>query len=402
MSKDGLTVLSLFDGMSCGAIALQESGIKIKQYFASEVDSYAIAQTQHNFPQTVQLGNVKNVVVSDLPPIDLLIGGSPCQGFSFAGKQQNFNDPRSVLFFEYVRILHDIQKYNPDVKFLMENVRMRTEFENEISRHLGLFPVMINSALVSAQNRVRLYWTNIRTRTETNLFDSVVYTDIPQPEDRGIYLNDILEDNVDEKYYFSQSQIKRLLGKDTESEIIEYDEDIESEGCCLFDYNDFEDSRIDTNLEYTDLCLAFRGRFNPLTGRNEQQPEVRFDGKTNSLTTVQKDNLLISRRVEKCPSIVSGSIVSAKFGGGFRPIKSGKSACLMARARNDGNGQCVCMIINGDENVAIRRLTPRECSRLQTVPEWYEWICGDTQIYRMLGNGWTVDVISHIFRYLSI
>lgn len=401
MSKDGLTVLSLFDGMSCGTIALREAGIKVKHYFASEVDSYAIAQTQRNFPQTVQLGNVKNVVVSDLPPIDLLIGGSPCQGFSFAGKQQNFNDPRSVLFFEYIRVLHDIQKYNPNVKFLMENVRMRTEFENEISRHLGLFPVMINSALVSAQNRVRLYWTNIRTRTETNLFDSVVHTDIPQPEDRGIYLSDILEDNVDEKYYFSQSQIKKLLGKEIESECIEYDEDIESGGCCLFDYDDFEDSRIGSNFGYSDLCLAFRGRFNPLTGRNEQQPEVRFDGKTNSLTTVQKDNLLISRRVEKCPRIVSGSIVSAKFGGGFRPIKSGKSACLMARARNDGNGQCVCMIVNGDEDVAIRRLTPRECCRLQTIPEWYEWICGDTQIYRMLGNGWTVEVIRHILQYLK-
>ena len=283
----------------------------------------------------------------------------------------------------------------------MENVRMRTEFENEISRHLGLFPVMINSALVSAQNRVRLYWTNIRTRTETNLFDRVVHTDIPQPEDRGIYLSDILEDNVDEKYYFSQSQIKKLLGKEIESECIEYDEDIESGGCCLFDYNDFEDSRIGSNFGYSDLCLAFRGRFNPLTGRNEQQPEVRFDGKTNSLTTVQKDNLLISRRVEKCPRIVSGSIVSAKFGGGFRPIKSGKSACLMARARNDGNGQCVCMIVNGDEDVAIRRLTPRECCRLQTIPEWYEWICGDTQIYRMLGNGWTVEVIRHILQYLK-
>lgn len=169
----------------------------------------------------------------------------------------------------------------------------------------------------------------------------------------------------------------------------------------MFDYNDFEDSRIGSNFGYSDLCLAFRGRFNPLTGRNEQQPEVRFDGKTNSLTTVQKDNLLISRRVEKCPRIVSGSIVSAKFGGGFRPIKSGKSACLMARARNDGNGQCVCMIVNGDEDVAIRRLTPRECCRLQTIPEWYEWICGDTQIYRMLGNGWTVEVIRHILQYLK-
>ncbi len=403
MCNDGLTVLSLFDGMSCGAIALREAGIKVKQYFASEVDTHAISQTQHNFPKTIQLGSVTDVRVSELPPIDLLIGGSPCQGFSFAGKQLNFNDPRSALFFEYVRILHDIQKYNANVKFLLENVRMRTEFENVISGQLGIFPVMINSALVSAQNRLRLYWTNIRIRREANLFDTLVYTDIPQPKDRRIYLKDILESDVNEKYYFSQSQIQKLLENQNESIETDGDEDIESDYYGLFDYDDFEDYQMDKDIGDADICLAFRGRFNPVSGRNEQQPELRYDGKTNSLTTVQKDNLLISRKPKDgSPHITSGSIVSSKFGGGFRPIKSGKSACLMARARNDGNGQCVCMIVNDDEDVAIRRLTPKECCRLQTVPEWYEWICGDTQIYRMLGNGWTVDVISHIFRYLSI
>lgn len=402
MCNDGLTVLSLFDGMSCGAIALREAGIKVKQYFASEVDTYAISQTQHNFPKTIQLGSVTDVQVSELPPIDLLIGGSPCQGFSFAGKQLNFNDPRSALFFEYVRILHDIQKYNPNVKFLLENVRMRTEFENVISGQLGIFPVMINSALVSAQNRLRLYWTNIRIRKEANLFDTLVYTDIPQPKDRGIYLKDILESDVDEKYYFSQSQIQKLLENRNESIEADSAEDIESEYYGLFDYDDFEDYQMDNDIAYSDMCMAVRGRFNPVSGRNEQQPELRLDGKTNSLTTVQKDNLLISRRPKEYFSrIISGSIVSSKFGGGFRPIKSGKSACLMARARNDGNGQCVCMIVNEDDNMTIRRLTPAECCRLQTVPEWYEWTCGDTQIYRMLGNGWTVAVISHIFQFLK-
>ncbi len=402
MCNDGLTVLSLFDGMSCGAIALREAGIKVKQYFASEVDTHAISQTQHNFPKTIQLGSVTDVRVSELPPIDLLIGGSPCQGFSFAGKQLNFNDPRNALFFEYVRILHDIQKYNPNMKFLLENVRMRTEFENVISEQLGIFPVMINSALVSAQNRLRLYWTNIRIRKEANLFDTIVYTDIPQPKDRRIYLKDILESDVDEKYYFSQSQIQKLLENRNESIEADSVQNIESEYYGLFNYDDFEDYQMDKDIEYSDMCLAFRGRFNPVSGRNEQQPELRYDGKTNSLTTVQKDNLLISRRPkEDCTRIVSGSIVSSKFGGGFRPIKSGKSACLMARARNDGNGQCVCMIVSEDDNITIRRLTPVECCRLQTVPEWYEWTCGDTQIYRMLGNGWTVAVISHIFQFLK-
>ena len=287
------------------------------------------------------------------------------------------------------------------MKFLLENVRMRTEFENVISEQLGLFPVMINSALVSAQNRVRLYWTNIRTRTEVNLFDSVVYTCIPQPKDKGIYLKDILENDVDEKYYFSQAQIQKLLEKRYESDELDDVENIESEYYSLFGFDDFEDCQVVNNIEYTDLCMAFRGRFNSVTGRNEQQPEFRFDGKSNSLTTVQKDNLLLRRKPKECsPHIISGSIVSSKFGGGFRPIKSGKSACLMARARNDGNGQCVCMILK-DDNISIRRLTPTECCRLQTIPDWYKWNCGDTQIYRMLGNGWTVDVIRHIFQFLN-
>lgn len=195
--QDGLTVLSLFDGMSCGQIALREAGIKVSKYFASEIDKYAIAQTQHNFPETVQLGDVRGVRAADLPPIDLLIGGSPCQGFSFAGKQLNFDDPRSVLFFEYVRILKEIRVCNPDVLFLLENVRMKKACENVISQQLGLFPVVINSALVSAQNRVRLYWTNIRTKEERGIFETLVYTDIPQPADRGIFLSDILEPEED-------------------------------------------------------------------------------------------------------------------------------------------------------------------------------------------------------------
>ena len=147
--------------MSCGQIALKELGIKVSKYFASEIDKHAIAQTQYNFPNTIQLGNVTTVKAKDLPPIDLLIGGSPCQGFSFAGKQLNFDDPRSVLFFEYVRILKELRQINPNVKFLLENVRMKRECEAVISEQLGVQPVLINSALLSAQNRERLYWSEI-------------------------------------------------------------------------------------------------------------------------------------------------------------------------------------------------------------------------------------------------
>ena len=360
MSKDGLTVLSLFDGMSCGAIALREAGIKVKQYFASEIDKAAIRQTQHNFPETIQLGSVVGVNVSELPHIDLLIGGSPCQGFSFAGKQLNFSDPRSVLFFEYVRILREIQKYNPDVKFLLENVRMLSEYENIISGQLGIFPVAINSALVSAQNRYRLYWTNIRIKSVRDLFGSTLHTDIPQPEDRGIYLRDILDSDVDSRFYLKSDEI-------------------DPSDDSAFARHDFE--RIDPNK------VSNRNPFCPA-------PDVA----RVPIQAIQKNHLIKECCNESSSTLViPGSVVKPQFGGGFRPIVSGKASCLVASSSKFA----AMLIVNGDDMV-IRYLTPAECSRIQTIPEWYEWNCSEPQIYRLLGNGWTVAVISHIFRYLSI
>jgi len=152
-----MNVLSLFDGISCGQIALERVGIKVENYFASEIDKYAIQVTKHNYPDTKHIGDVTDVKGADLPKIDLLVGGSPCQGFSFAGKQLNFDDPRSKLFFEFVRLLRETKpKY-----FLLENVKMKKEHQNTISEYLDLEPIEINSSLLSKQNRRRLYWTNI-------------------------------------------------------------------------------------------------------------------------------------------------------------------------------------------------------------------------------------------------
>jgi site-specific DNA-cytosine methylase len=170
-----MNVLSLFDGMSCGQIALNRAGIKYDNYFASEIDKHAIKVTMSNYPDTIQLGDVTQVKSKNLPKIDLFIGGSPCQGFSFAGKQLNFNDVKSKLFFEYVRLLKEC---NPKY-FLLENVKMKKEFESIISEYLGIRPIEINSALVSAQNRKRLYWTNI--------------PNVMQPEDKHINLKNILQ-----------------------------------------------------------------------------------------------------------------------------------------------------------------------------------------------------------------
>jgi len=192
-----MNVLSLFDGISCGQIALERVGIKVDQYFASEIDKNAIKVTQKNYPNTKQLGSVVDISADDLPNIDLLIGGSPCQGFSFSGQQLNFNDERSKLFFEYVRLLKETKpKY-----YLLENVVMKREYQDIISDYLGVKPIKINSALVSAQSRNRLYWTNI--------------PHVKQPEDKGILLKDIAEKPIEYRTLnddYIRGKVRQLLG----------------------------------------------------------------------------------------------------------------------------------------------------------------------------------------------
>lgn len=275
-----MNVLSLFDGMSCGQIALNKIGLKYDNYFASEIDKYAIQVTQKNYPNTIQLGSVIDIDTSKLPKIDLLFGGSPCQGFSLAGKQLNFEDERSKLFWEYVRILNEVKpKY-----FLLENVIMKKEWEDIISNVLGVKPIKINSSLVSAQNRPRLYWTNI--------------PNVSQPNDKNITLKDILEDNVQTNYKLSDAKIKRVL---------------ETKRGKGFFYN-----------------------------------------KTHS----------------KCGTLISGY---------YKQPTDGIYIDLGFK----------------------RKLTPTECEKLQTVPLNYTDCVSDSQRYKMLGNGWTIDIIAHIFSFIS-
>lgn len=415
-----MNVLSLFDGMSCGQIALKQLGIIPDIYYASEIDKHAISQTQLNFPDTIQLGSVTDVDVSKLEPIDLLIGGSPCQSFSFAGKRigmktvtneeiytldryielksEGFRfEGQSYLFWEYMRILTDIRKYNPDVLFLLENVEMGKKWERTLSEAIGIYGVHINSSLVSAQNRRRIYWTNIRTK-QIGLFGEV-YTDIPQPEDKGIFLRDILESEVHEKYYLSD---RAILGiKNRKERQIEKGNGFGAR---------FPSTKSNTLLDrcYKDgkdnlICVAMRGRETCLTPkkteygkairkdyeagrieekrRNIQRLEPRSDGKTNCLTSIQKDNL----------------ICQMHRGKKSRPERiyniEGNSPTI-------GNNHFSYETRICDKNI-IRRLTPAECARLQTIPEWYKWRCSDTQQYKMLGNGWTVDVIVHILSFMN-
>jgi len=209
-----MNVLSLFDGMSCTQIALNRMGIRPSTYFASEIDPYGIKVTQANFPDTIQVGDVTKLKSADLPQIDLLVGGSPCQGFSFAGKQLNFDDPRSKLFFEYVRLLKELKpKY-----FLLENVNMKQEYQDIISDALGCKPIDLNSNRVSAQNRRRLYWTNIPVRD--------------LPENKHIYLKDILEDGFTDRdkshcidaNYFKGGNLKSYFEKHRRQLVFDFDD----------------------------------------------------------------------------------------------------------------------------------------------------------------------------------
>lgn len=386
---EGITVLSLFDGMSCGQLALQKLGIKVKQYYAAEIDKHAIQVTQHNFPNTIQLGDVTKVFAKDLPKIDLLIGGSPCQGFSFAGKQLAFDDPRSKLFFEFVRLKNDC---NPTY-FMLENVKMKKEFELIISKYMGVAPIEINSALLSAQNRVRLYWTNIANEP-FGLFGDMQCT-IPQPKDKNILLQDVLEDDVPGKFYLSDKALARIekasnlgikakidplksgtitiknqsgqLAIDNSTTLIE-----NLKGCLKF-------GRTDEAKQLRKESMAKGKDHTPF--QKKQINEIDFE-KMNTLTTaITKDNIICEILGNKANTLTP-------------------DAYLATGERNrDENGKAV---LTSMCDRRLRRLTPTECERLQTVPDGYTSCVSDTQRYRMLGNGWTVDVIAYIFSFMAL
>ncbi len=322
----GLNVLSLFDGMSCGRIALDRIDIPVANYFAAEIDKHAIKVSKSNWSDVTHIGDVTKVSYRDgwlytefgeyfVGKIDLLLAGSPCQGFSMAGKQLAFDDPRSALYFEFERILQETQPRN----WLLENVRMKQEHKDLISSRLGVQPVAINSNLVSAQNRYRLYWSNL---------------EIEQPEDKEILLQDILESVVDEKYQISGGRLEWLKS---------YGEVKERDGYVAFNPSKAK-------------CLTVRGEPSWNTTYILQRPHgtnqggVRAgDGKSPTLTTSswEHNNILLSRGL-------------------------------------------------------VRKCTPIECERLQTVPDNYTQAASEPQRYKMLGNGWTADVICHILSPLKL
>jgi site-specific DNA-cytosine methylase len=334
-------------------IALNRAGVQVKEYFASEIDKHAIKASKENWPEIQHIGDVTKVRIPKGEKIDLLVAGSPCQGFSFAGKQLNFDDPRSRLFFEFVRVLRECRRYNPNIKFMLENVVMKKQYQDIISEYLGCQPIFINSKLVSGQDRKRLYWTNI----------PIAHL----PEDKGILFSHVVDSS-----WCGSMRGRRINDRGV---------------------------RDDYNMEI------------PIV----QRIEAREDNKSNCLTTVEKDNVVIERHnsdlipgkdfrylalheIER--AIKKHSAQTWKSGNRMGSVKfptptTGKSKCVVAtqiigdRASN-----------HVQDLFGIRMLTPEECEMLQTIPVGYTSMIPKSQRIKAIGNAWTVDVVAHIFSFL--
>ena len=473
-----MNVLSLFDGMSCGRIALDQLGIKVDNYYACEIDKYAMQVSQANYPEIIQLGDVCDVKSEDLPKIDLILAGSPCQGFSFAGKQLAFDDPRSALFFEFIRLLKECKpKY-----FLLENVRMKKEYLQVISEQVsacypeipfGIEPTMICSSLVSAQSRKRYYWTNI--------------PNVTQPEQKGIVLRDILETRV------NQDRLSDMTNQDNkaykpikvgmnveEVKVRKHEVDIPGLQQCILDHYDKcgkNKQQIAEELEdkYSTVEHYFRKlgsdffsipseehwlqlkdilgiktdtfdaqimEFEYRDGVYETKQRVYSEnGKSPTLTAGNKEQYIetsdkpmqvgiatdinghdILKRVYsedgKSPTVNTcqgGNREPKVLAGAYRARSIDKDGNRvswkevkpkqMLELRRDEKSNTVTSVqkdnVLTQDEVYWRKLTPLECERLQTVPDNYTDHVSNSQRFKMLGNGWTIEVIKHIFKNME-
>ena len=381
-----MKVLSLFDGMSCGRIALDQLGISLETYYASEIDKYAMQVSQNNYPDIIQLGDVLTWKEWDIDwaSIDLVTGGFPCQAWSLAGKQLGDKDERGKMFWVMLDIMQNVLKHNPNAYYLMENVRMKKEFEEYITTHAenalpNVHKYKINSALVSAQNRVRYYWTNI--------------PGIQQPEDKGIVLRDILDIETNENYIETHNTPKQvgvavdIKGHDQIKRV--YSEDGKSPTLTTCGGGHREPKVVVQSYREvrTDEAKTMRKMVRQQTGKDftpfrAKELKPREDGKVGTVTPNLNRDHTIS--IKNLPD--KADVLKANY------YKSGR-----ANFENDktkGGKFSATGIQN--ENLTWRKLTPLECERLQTVPDNYTEGVSNTQRYKMLGNGWTVEVIKHI------
>lgn len=366
---------------------MQRAGIEVNSYYASEIDKYATQVSEKHYPDIVRLGDVQAWKRWDIDwsSIDLLIGGSPCQGFSFAGKQLNFEDERSKLFFEYVDILKHLKTLNPNVKFLLENVKMKKEYQDVISEYLRVQPVIIDSAFVSAQRRKRLYWTNI--------------ADIKQPCDKGILLKDIVHETADLDTSMSKSWCKwfkeradRLINKSYVA--------VNPEKALTMTARQY----LNWNGNFVFECLEkYRVPFSKTLQLIEKEIEKGKVGYFKSDSQGNKVYYINNKSVTLCSD-------AGGLGGRTGLYLFGCITPDRVKKRHDGqrfnDGQKFYTLTANDKHGVlvegyIRKLTPIECERLQTLPDNYTEGVSDNQRYKMLGNAWTADVIQHIFKYLK-
>ncbi|WP_392562282.1 DNA (cytosine-5-)-methyltransferase [Orbus sturtevantii] len=440
-----MNVLSLFDGISCGRVALERINIKVNKYYASEIDKYAIQISQNNYPNIIRLGDINNWESwgIDWASIDLILAGSPCQGFSFAGKQLAFNDKRSALFFRFAEILAHVKSLNPYLKFLLENVRMKKEFEKIITSVVGVEPIMINSALVSAQNRKRLYWCN---------------WDVAQPKDKGILLKDIIHETINimvceklPKFNCNPSG-KGINGNVTPVTInknptlttnkgegakiavpftmvfgIRQIPREKYKGCIKCDKSATLPSHSLVHNNHV-IFAVDRKKSNCITANYSNKNDrdyffksqgqlvfcikpfiIPFDktlqifdkkGVSKKIGFFRKDSQsnrvysIHDKAVTLCGEAGGGAAKMGQYLFGYiMSDKSQKRPKFFTITAQDKYG----VLIDG----YIRKLTPVECERLQTLPDNYTQGVSNTQRYKCLGNGWTVDVIAHTLSSLE-
>ncbi|MDM1720545.1 DNA (cytosine-5-)-methyltransferase [Acinetobacter towneri] len=383
--------LSLFNGISALHLALDKAGIKHGSVYYAEIDKYANMVTEKHYPNDIALGDVTKWREWDIdwPSIGLVSAGFPCQAWSVAGKQLGDKDERGMLFWTTLEIIAHVLKHNPSAKFLMENVKMKKDFEQYITHHteqaLGkVEKTLINSALVSAQNRQRYYWTNF---------------EVTQPDDKGILLGDVLEDlplnkrvpeNVEFKQNYAQWDVNNKGNKSQDQRAF---------------YIDGKHGTLPANGGGSKVKVcggAIRGRYivdgkrqdhkMKTAGLTEQRLEVRNDGKTNTLTTVQKDNVVVLQNESATKGDKAYSL-TASYGGEVAWNSCQKKQRTMIPVAESSEKHP--NIYNG---VLYRKLTPIECERLQTFPDNYTDCISNTQRYKSLGNAWTVDVIAHVLQ----
>ena len=387
---EAMIILNLFSGMGCDIMAHSHTNLPpITKVYHADVDKYSVAVDRFLHPEVIQLGDVTKIKGSDIGHVDLILGGSPCQGFSFSGKQLAFDDPRSKLFFEFVRILEELRVINPKIHFLLENVKMKKEFRDVITKYLDVHPIELDSALDSAQSRKRLYWAS--------------WGVIPQI-DKGIMLKDILQtrQEIEETFYYGKKSVD-YMGRGNEKYAVNKRSDCYTQST-------------DTDKSFTVTANFHKGV--PYNYFKEDRPQADLVGKQGKVMlkeNIDKASCLLARDYKgfgnqgqtgvRCIQV--GYAEEIKGHDTIRRVYSPKGKAPTLTTMGGGNREPKVSM----NEIRWRALTPIECERLMTMEDnstlhgiddkGNHKTISKTQRYKMLGNGWVVDTIAHCLKYLE-